>query len=251
MSEPTDRPDDVQTDAGISEAASENQMVENHREVERLCQFLPLMSPEERAEREGWKKTEGKRGRPRMAPDDYYPSMPIEKHHAGLGHYVGTTAKTGRGRQNAQYASWALRTLFEHRAGHPEILELTGVHTVAATARRPAYDIPGMILARKNIGVLAEFGRLICRYSDGEEAAVEWAVELVRMRPRLTSKQTVAWLRRRRLRKTNLGNSEGVMGAITAALDTYLASHPGTSNKAIVDALNGALWLYSPGDEEP
>jgi len=228
-------------ESGISEAASEIESAKDQ-----LRALIPPLPAKVREEREKWKAPKVGPGRPRMVRDEYHPSKPIDQYHKeDLGHSVGSKAKTGRGRQEAQYACWAMRAIFEHRERHPEVLELTGLAEHSEQFGREQY--PGIVGQCKNIGILAELGRLICKYGNGEEAAVEWAVELVKMRPRLTSKQAVAWLRQRRLQKTNLGNSEGVLRAITGGIDTYLASHPGTSPKAIVQALHSALWMF---DEE-
>jgi hypothetical protein len=241
---------EAEEEAVISEAASEKEAIRAEFAIELMQACLPRRSDEERAEQEAWKSDKPKRGRPRLDPYGAERHKPIDKHYDGIGWLVGSTAKTGRGRQDAQYAGDAMKALFKHRHDHPEVLELTGVEPVAAKNGREAYEIPGIINARKNIGVLAELGRLINRYGNGEEVAVAWAVELARMEPRLTSKQAVAWLRQRRLRKSNLGNTVGLMDAITGAIDGYLASHPGTSQRMIVEALQVAAGIFEPEDED-
>src|SRR5436309_1539175 len=109
----------------------------------------------------------GKRGRPRKWADREWIGLLCD----------GTTR---RAKMDAEYASVARRSLFAHVHEFPELSLLTGLLT--DQDGRPFPD------PRSNVAVLAQLGRLIHDYTDGNDAALELALEICRQRPRLSVK---------------------------------------------------------------
>lgn len=165
-----------------------------------------------------------KRGRPRI--------------HAYWGHF--TDAKTDHAKANEDFACRAARHLFEHKAAHPEVFELTGL---LVTKDGHAMYNPD----RMKVGILAELGRLMYAYGNGDEVALQLAVELAHKQPRLNVKQAAAWIRRIRLKQEATdkdGNVVNLLEAIMRAIDGYLDSHPGTPTEVIIEAIDHAAGVY-------
>jgi hypothetical protein len=173
-----------------------------------------------------------KRGRPKV----------FEKMRNDPGTPVGVTeAKTDRGKQESEYAYVAARALFEHRETHPEVLWVTGITTYESG--KQSFGLYGG--TRWKQGILAELGRLICKYSDGEEVAIRLAVELAGMEPKPTVKQAIAWIRGQRLPSIRTGSSDNLYDAVCKAVDDYWSRHPDTPKSVIVEGLEEVLGCYS------
>jgi hypothetical protein len=147
-------------------------------------------------------------------------------------------AKTLRGCQDAEYAFRGANAIFNLHDEYPEVAALTGV------ARDSDGELhPDDNRTFKNQGVLAELGRIVEAFPDGADYAARLAVQLVAIKPRLTSKQAIRRLRRCRMRRLKgvdmeaAGNARGVCMAITKALDDYLDKNPATSPRDVQDAL--------------
>jgi hypothetical protein len=182
--------------------------------------------------------TKPKRGRPKV----------FEKMRNDPGTPVGgfTGAKTDRGNQEAEYAFEAARALFKHRETHSEVLWVTGI--VTCEDGKQTFGLYGG--TRWKQGILAELGRIMCKYSDGEEVAVQYAVALAHMEPRMTVKQAITWIRGQRLPSERNGSADSLYDAVCKAVDDYWARHPDTPKSAIVEGLEDALGCYSYGEND-
>jgi hypothetical protein len=179
--------------------------------------------------------TKPKRGRPKV----------FEKMRNDPGTPVGgfTGAKTDRGNQEAEYAYIAARALFARRETHPDVLWVTGI--LACEDGGQTFGMYGG--TRWKAGILAELGRIMCKYSDGEEVAVQYAVALAHMEPRMTVKQAITWIRGQRLPSKRKGSTDALFDAVCKAVDDYWARHPDTPKSAIVEGLESVLGCYSGG----
>jgi hypothetical protein len=150
--------------------------------------------------------------------------------------------RTVRGRQNGAYADVAAVALHALRREFPAVVELTGDEPSAGRGRAREIDRD---LCRKNLGVLAELGRIVATFEDGDRHAARLAVEILAMWPRPNSKTAVAILRRWRLEHLGkpeaAGDAKGLALAISRAIDGYLSSKPATAEAAIVEALKWNL----------
>jgi hypothetical protein len=213
---------------GISEAASENTQKPERDEV--ITSLMTMLRGEEAVNHEKGEAASDipvkrKRGRP-----------PTFQH--GWSQWdAGSKATTKRGQLEALYARSASRVLFDHRHKHPELIELTGLHKYDdGTEYRD-------IQSKRNLTVLAELGRLIVRYKNGEEVAVEWAVEILNMEPKPTVKQAMRLLRAWRLGHNKTGSTDALTERLLAAAADYVDSYPSTTGQQICDALEHALNL--------
>jgi hypothetical protein len=147
---------------------------------------------------------------------------------------IGSEAKTERGKIEACYAKIAAYALFDHRHEHPELTEWTGLYRCDDGKEIIALSSPQF-----KTTVLAELGRLIERYGNGEEVAVQWSVEILNMKPKLSVKQAMRLLRSWRLddKRKSTGNSEGFAKALLQAAADYLDTHPDTPNEHIVEGV--------------
>jgi hypothetical protein len=98
------------------------------------------------------------------------------------------------------------------------------------------------------VSILSELGRITSVY--GDETARSVADQLSEMKPRPTVKAAVAMLRRWRLPKTKPGRVDGLVDAITRAIDLYCDQHPETEPEMIDDALGWVSGIYCPCDED-
>jgi hypothetical protein len=167
------------------------------------------------------------RGRPTL---DFYSS-------AARDFSIGSEAKTDRGKMEGLYASTAARVIFDHRHEHPELTEWTGLYRCEDGKEIIAW---GSI----KVTVLAELGRLICNYKNGEEVAVKWSVQILNMKPKPSVKRAMKMIRAWRLGKYSDGSTDGLATKITASIDSYLDSHPNTTEEQIEEALNLAMSWY-------
>lgn len=172
-----------------------------------------------------------KRGRPR-----HHPFWDLA--------YGNSEAKSDHGKANSGYACDAAIALFKHHEAHPEVLELTG-YKPSEYYPEGEYDS-----SRWKLGILAELGRMIRKYGDGEEVALQLAIDLAHMTPRLTTKQAITWIRNIRLNRSKAGDFEGALGAILRAVDEYLAFHPGTPRDDITSAILAAHTVYADEPDE-
>jgi hypothetical protein len=219
---------------GISEAASENTQKPERDEV--ITSLITMLHGEEAVNHEKGEAASDipvkrKRGRP-----------PIFKH--GWSQWdAGSKATTKRGQLEALYARRASYVLFEHRHKHPELIELTGL--------RKHDDGKEYIdtHSKRGLTVLAELGRLIVRYKNGEEVAVEWAVEILNQQPKPTTKQAVQMLRRARLTQIPEPDAGTLARKILDAVESYADSHPAINNSQIIEALEVAIGCYYEDDE--
>jgi hypothetical protein len=159
----------------------------------------------------------------------------------------GTEAKTERGKMEALYARSAARILFDHRHEHPELTEWTGLYQ--CENGKECIDWGSL-----KITVLAELGRLIEKYQNGEEVAVRWSVQILNMAPKPSVKQAMLMLRAWRLgQERKAGATDALTCKILASIDSYTDSHPGTTNQQIIDALEQAIGIhfaYSDDEQE-
>jgi hypothetical protein len=219
---------------GISEAASENTQKPERDEV--ITSLITMLHGEEAVNHEKGEAASDipvkrKRGRP-----------PIFEY--GWSQWdAGSKATTKRGQLEALYARRASYVLFEHRHKHPELIELTGLRK--HDDGKEFIDIQ----SKRNLTVLAELGRLIERYKNGEEVAVEWAVEILNQQPKPTTKQAVQMLRRARLTQAPEPDAETLARKILDAVESYADSHPAINNSQIIEALEVAIGCYYEDDE--
>jgi hypothetical protein len=219
---------------GISEAASENTQKPERDEV--ITSLITMLHGEEAVNHEKGEAASDipvkrKRGRP-----------PIFER--GWSQWdAGSKATTKRGQLEALYARRASYVLFEHRHKHPELIELTGLRK--HDDGKEYVDIQ----SKRNLTVLAELGRLIVRYKNGEEVAVEWAVEILNQQPKPTTKQAVQMLRRARLTQVPEPDAGTLARKILDAVESYADSHPAINNSQIIEALEVAIGCYYEDDE--
>ena len=219
---------------GISEAASENTQKPERGEV--ITSLITMLHGEEAVNHEKGEAASDipvkrKRGRP-----------PIFER--GWSQWdAGSKATTKRGQLEALYARRARYVLFEHRHKHPELIELTGLRK--HDDGKEYVDIQ----SKRNLTVLAELGRLIVRYKNGEEVAVEWAVEILNQQPKPTTKQAVQMLRRARLTQVPEPDAGTLARKILDAVESYADSHPAINNSQIIEALEVAIGCYYEDDE--
>jgi hypothetical protein len=154
-------------------------------------------------------------------------------------------SRTERGRQNGEYAHVAAVALHALRREFPEVVELVGDEPSALGRRRR--DIDRELCAR-NLGVLAELGRIVDAFEEGDRHAARLALEVLAMRPRPNSKAAVAILRRWRLDQLGVpepaGDARGLALAIFRAIDGYLSRKPATPRGAVVEALGCVLRFH-------
>jgi hypothetical protein len=222
---------------GISEAASEN--TQKPERDEAITSLITMIHGGEAVNHEKGEvasdiSVKRKRGRP---PLFEYGSILWGE---------SSNATTRRGQLEALYAREASWVLFKHRHQHPELIELTGLHK-----HDDGQEFRDINLKR-NLTILAELGRLIVRYTNGEEVAVKWAVEILNQQPKPTIKQAVQILRRARLtQEAPKPDAEKLACKILEAVESYADSHPAINNSQIIEALESALgWYDSYEDDE-
>lgn len=154
--------------------------------------------------------------------------------------FVGSEAETDRGKMEALYAHRAARVLFDHRHEHPELTEWTGLYRCE--------DGKEIIDWRSiKVTVLAELGRMICHYSNGEEVAVKWSVQILNMKPKPSVKRAMQMIRAARLGKCSDGSTDALATKILASIDSYLDSHPNTTKEQVNEALNLVISITFEG----
>ena len=137
----------------------------------------------------------------------------------------------------ALYAKSAARVLFEHRHKHPELTEWTGLYRCEDGEEIVGWDAV-------KITVLAELGRLIEKYKNGEEVAVQWSVEILNMKPKPSVKTAMQMLRGWRLGdKKKGGSTDELTIKLLSYIDSYCESHPNTTHQQIIDALDHAIGI--------
>jgi hypothetical protein len=163
--------------------------------------------------------------------------------------FGSSEAKSDHRRANSRYASCAASFLFDHRKEHPEVLELTGFTDMGGSA----HFLGGHFDTRKwKLGIRAELGRMMDRYSDGEAAALKLAIEFSRIKPRLTTKEAIGWIRNYRLkRQGNAGTAKGLYRVLVSTLNEYMSAHPGTPVSEAVDALSVMILMLEKREQEP
>ncbi len=219
---------------GISEAASENTQKPEPDEV--ITSLITALHGEEAVNHEKGEAASviadtRRRGRPKLFDNGRREWT------------IGSEAKTERGQMEALYARTAAWTLFEHRHKHPELTEWTGLY-------RSEDGKEYIHWGAHKITVLAELGRLIEKYKNGEEVAVQWSVEILNRRPKPTIKQAVQMLRRARLNQAPEPDAETLARKILEAVESYAESHPAINNSQIVEALEGVIGWYYEDDED-
>ena len=197
-----------------------------------------------------------KRGRPaRLVDTTTGEHMPLHDASFWTDHGLWVTnAGTTRGNANEVYATIAIARLRNFFGQHRDVggwlvgfyFPDAGTH-VNAFFRKPRR---GRCLGKW--AVLTELGRIILAFSDGLEAAQQWALELYQRQPRPTVKQAVAELRAWRLR--SLGKAADISDraatqaqigdAVCAALDRLLEKYPATREADILAALELCACVY-------
>ncbi len=158
---------------------------------------------------------------------------------------LGSNAKTRRGEMEAEHARAAAHELFDRRHEHPEFTKWTGLRVYDDGSEYIAYDTP-----QYKLTVLAELGRLICDYGNGRELAVQWAVEILNMKPQPNAKEAMRLLRSWRLGgKGKVGDVDKLATKILVAVDDYVTSHSDASSEQIIEALEWAISCHYPDDE--
>jgi hypothetical protein len=137
----------------------------------------------------------------------------------------------------AIYAQNAARVLFKHRHEHPELMEWTGLYR--CEDGREAVDWDSI-----KITVLAELGRLIWKYSNGEEVAVKWSVDVLNMKPKPSVKEAMRIIRGWRLNKYPDGSADALAREIYKTVDSYIESHPSITKEQINDALGQTFSVF-------
>ncbi len=216
---------------GISEAASENTQKPERDEV--ITSLMTMLRGEEAVNHEKGEAASDipvkrKRGRPKLG-------LGYELSHRE-GSILGSEAKTERGKLEALYAKRAAYVLFNHRHEHPELTEWTGLYKCDDGEEIVHWG-------SSKTTVLAELGRLIEKYRNGEEVAVQWSVEILNMEPKPTVKQAMRLLRAWRLGHNKTGSTDALTERILAAAADYVDSYPSTTGQQICDALEHALNL--------
>ncbi len=213
---------------GISEAASENTQKPERDEV--ITSLITMLHGEEAVNHEKGEAASDipvkrKRGRP-----------PIFEH--GWSQWdAGSKATTKRGQLEALYARRARYVLFEHRHKHPELTEWTGLYR--CEDGREILDLTAL-----KTTVLAELGRLIEKYKNGEEVAVQWSVKILNMKPKPSVKKAMRMLRGWRLGdKRGTGSADALTIKILSSIDSYTNGHPNTTEQQIIDALEQAIGI--------
>ena len=167
-----------------------------------------------------------RRGRPKLSIGGYFREC-----------VIGSEAKTERGKMEALYAKRAARILFEHRHEHPELTEWTGLYR--CEDGREILDLTAL-----KTTVLAELGRLIEKYKNGEEVAVQWSVKILNMKPKPSVKKAMRMLRGWRLGdKRGTGSADALTIKILSSIDSYTDGHPNTTEQQIIDALEQAIGI--------
>jgi len=212
---------------GISEAASENTQKPERDEV--ITSLITMLHGEEAVNHEKGEAASDipvkrKRGRPKLEIGYREGSV------------IGSEAKTERGKLEALYARSAAYVLFNHRHEHPELTELTGLYKC-----EDGKEIVNWGSSKTT--VLAELGRLIEGYKNGEEVAVEWSVKILNMEPKPTVKQAMRLLRAWRLGHNKTGSTDALTERFLDAAADYVDSYPSTTGQQICDALEQALNL--------
>ena len=107
------------------------------------------------------------------------------------------------------------------------------------------------------MALLAELGRIIDAWSDGEKWALKLADELCQMEPKPKVKEAAAWLRRWRLDglgkapKEKPGSADELADAICELIDRYDREHDGVTPDIALEALASAIAFYEWVAEEP
>lgn len=155
-------------------------------------------------------------------------------------------ATTLRGCQNAEYALRASVFLFELKDEFPDVLKLIGI------AIENGKQVANPIMVKRNLGILAELGRVCVDLpDDGPGIAAEFVEHLLKQDPRPTSKETALRIRRWRLQELGrpvmkaIGDRDGVRVAIIAAINAYMQKNPGTSDCDVVMAMEDALAIVA------
>jgi hypothetical protein len=226
----------------ISEAASESDKPSTLELFEELIRRTPGAPARDKISEAASEigPTKSKRGRPKV----------FDKLCNDPGYPVGsgmTEAKSGRGKQEAEYAYIACRALFKHHETYPEVLWATGAGK-SANGRL----VPGWLLTPKawKAGVLAELGRIICKQPDGEQVALGLVIDLVNMVPRPTAKQATAWIRRQRVQVKSIGSAEGVFTVVLRAIDDYMARYPDTPDEMVAEGVSSAAGFLAHAGED-
>jgi hypothetical protein len=90
------------------------------------------------------------------------------------------------------------------------------------------------------VGILAELGHI-----EDDAALRALAARICGLKPR--TREAVAMIRHWRRNATAPAGETALTREILAAIDAYLARHPGTTRREIVDALHDAAVARSPG----